>query len=165
MKGVDAVMHTASPVHLNADDPNELIIPAVSGTMGVLESSRRYGSSIKRIVFTSSCATIITAQPDFRTFDENDWNHAALKEVEEKGRAASPIDKYRASKTYAERAAWDFMEKYKAEIGFDFVTIHPPWVFGTTLLATTPERMNESMKAWYDAVRGTKDDAYLASAG
>ncbi|KAG8762779.1 methylglyoxal reductase (NADPH-dependent) gre2 [Ceratobasidium sp. 428] len=35
VKGVDAVAHTASPFHFEADDPQELIEPAVKGTVGI----------------------------------------------------------------------------------------------------------------------------------
>ena len=42
VKGVDAVAHTASPFHMNAKDPQELITPAVQGTTGVLKSVQKY---------------------------------------------------------------------------------------------------------------------------
>jgi hypothetical protein len=35
---------------------------------------------------------------------------------------------YRASKTFAEKAAWDFLEKEKPN--FSVATINPPMVFG-----------------------------------
>jgi nucleoside-diphosphate-sugar epimerase len=35
---------------------------------------------------------------------------------------------YRASKTFAEKAAWDFLEKEKPN--FSIATINPPMVFG-----------------------------------
>ena len=57
---MDAIMHVASPCTLDADDPKELIDPAVSGTLGVLESTLKHGSSVRRVVVTASCATIIT---------------------------------------------------------------------------------------------------------
>jgi hypothetical protein len=36
-------------------------------------------------------------------FSEKDWNEQAWQEVEEKGRAADVMQKYRASKTLAEK--------------------------------------------------------------
>jgi len=57
--GIDAVEHTASPFHFKVDDPRDLIEPAVKGTVGVLESIKKYGSSVKRVVITSSAASII----------------------------------------------------------------------------------------------------------
>ena len=41
---------------------------------------------------------------------------------------SSPMDGYRASKTFAEKAAWDFLEKEKP--GFTISTMCPPLVFG-----------------------------------
>jgi hypothetical protein len=66
VKGVDAIVHTASPFHLKADDPEgmtykplhlfhsshhtykllELIVPAVKGTVGVLQSALKNGCVI-----------------------------------------------------------------------------------------------------------------------
>ncbi|KAJ7898306.1 hypothetical protein B0H14DRAFT_2557339 [Mycena olivaceomarginata] len=38
--------------------------------------------------------------------------------------------RYRASKTLAERAAWDFVEKHKSKLGWDLVMINSPFVAG-----------------------------------
>jgi hypothetical protein len=57
------------------------------------------------VVVTSSCAAVLQVEPEPKTFSELDWNKQAPKEVEEMGREASPITKYRASKTLAERGA------------------------------------------------------------
>lgn len=40
----------------------------------------------------------------------------------------APANGYRASKTFAEKGAWDFVEKEKPN--FDVATICPPFVFG-----------------------------------
>ena len=74
MKGVDAIIHTASPVTFAADDPNgnfislvwlilslaniplsipELILPAVTGTVSVLESALKYAYVISNSNTTS----------------------------------------------------------------------------------------------------------------
>jgi len=41
VKGVDAVVHTASPFHFKVTHPNELIEPAINGTTGVLRSIKK----------------------------------------------------------------------------------------------------------------------------
>jgi len=41
VKGVDAVVHTASPFHFKVTHPNELIEPAINGTVGVLKSIKK----------------------------------------------------------------------------------------------------------------------------
>lgn len=68
-----------------------------------------------------------------RHFSEVDWNELSVREVEEKGRDAANSDKYHASKTLAERAAWDFLEENKGKVSFDLVTINPPFVYGPFL--------------------------------
>jgi hypothetical protein len=51
-----------------------------------------------------------------------------LKEVEQKGKDAAGGDKYRASKTLAEKAAWAEVETKKPT--WDLATINPPMVSG-----------------------------------
>ena len=147
VKGVDAVEHTASPFHTKADDPEELIRPAVDGTTGILKSILKYGDRVKRVVVTSSCAAVLEILPEPKTFNEENWNTLSVKEVEEKGKAANNMSKYRASKTLAERgtlllfhnaltlnlpqtAAWEIYESNKSNIKWDLVVINPPFVFG-----------------------------------
>ncbi|KAG6855973.1 hypothetical protein H0H87_008871 [Tephrocybe sp. NHM501043] len=50
VKGVDAIAHTASPFYLTAASVNELIGPAVNGTVGILKSAVKNGQGVKRIV-------------------------------------------------------------------------------------------------------------------
>ena len=58
MQGVDAIEHTASPFHFRADDPDELIVPAVRGTTGLLRSAHTHGAAVRRVVVTSSCGLV-----------------------------------------------------------------------------------------------------------
>ncbi|PSS37994.1 hypothetical protein PHLCEN_2v177 [Hermanssonia centrifuga] len=167
VKGVDAIFHSASPVHLNADDPDEQILPAVGGTKGLLQSAMDYGNSVKRFIYMSSCATVFRFQAEPATFNEDDWNDTSVKEVQEKGRDASGASKYCASKTLAERAAWAFMQDNKDKVGFDLVAIQAPYVFGPFLQdVAVPEKLNSSNLDWWDAVvKGKKDDKFLATMG
>ncbi|KAG9310432.1 hypothetical protein JVU11DRAFT_9572 [Chiua virens] len=80
VKGVDAIEHTASPFHMNAIDPDELIKPAVNGTVGMLKSILKDGSSkVKRVVITSSGAAVLREDPNPITFTEADWNNQCLE--------------------------------------------------------------------------------------
>jgi nucleoside-diphosphate-sugar epimerase len=56
--------------------------------------------------------------PD-HTYSEEDWNPMTREDADE-----SPMMGYRASKTFAEKAAWDFVEKEKPN--FTLATINPP---------------------------------------
>ncbi|KAK0484420.1 hypothetical protein IW261DRAFT_1456425 [Armillaria novae-zelandiae] len=152
VKGVDAIAHTASPVQFSVRDPQELIVPAVKGTVGILTSAAKYGSSVQRIVVTSSSAAILRSEPGTITLSEVDWNEQSPKEVEEKGLDASPFAKYRASKALAEKAAWSFYEGHRSEFAWDLTMINPPWVFGPFIHdMPTLNALNASSKAWYDA--------------
>ncbi|KAG8959164.1 methylglyoxal reductase (NADPH-dependent) gre2 [Tulasnella sp. 419] len=153
VKDVDGVAHTASPVTSNADDPDELIIPAVHGTLSVLESIRKNGDRVKRVVVTSSFASVLEPHTSPYTYTELDWNDFAIKEVKEKGRDADPMIKYRASKVMAERAAWDFVKEHQSEIGFDLVTLLPTFVFGPLLHeVNSPDSINFSVGLLRSAV-------------
>ncbi|KDQ65078.1 hypothetical protein JAAARDRAFT_28742 [Jaapia argillacea MUCL 33604] len=153
VKGVDAIEHTASPVTFVCDDPKELIEPAVQGTLGLLRSALRFGSNLKRVVMTSSTAAVITVTDTPQIFSELDWNEQAVKDVEENGRDALGRNKYRASKSLAEKSAWRFVEENKDAIGWDFVVIIPPYVFGP-ILHDVPDlsQLNVSVSEFYQAV-------------
>ncbi|KAG2137915.1 hypothetical protein DEU56DRAFT_736589 [Suillus clintonianus] len=153
VKGVDAIEHTASPFHMNADDPNELIIPAVNGTVGILKSALKYGQSVKRIVVTSSGAAVLRDTPTPSTFSELDWNEQCLEIVREKGREAPNMMKYRASKTLAEKAAWEFWNTHKGNVGWDLSVLNPPFVFGPAIHeVTAPSALGTSAKLFYNHV-------------
>ncbi|THY96063.1 NAD(P)-binding protein [Aureobasidium pullulans] len=123
----EAVIHTASPFHFNvADVQKELLDPAVIGTTGILKSIKKSAPSVKRVVITSSFAAIINPSkanwPD-HTYTEADWNPITQEEA-----VQNPANGYRASKTFAEKASWDFLEKEKPN--FTISTMNPPLVLG-----------------------------------
>lgn len=163
VKGVDAIAHTASPFHTRAKDPAELIVPAVQGTVGVLTSALKHGTSVNRIVVTSSCASIFEDLPEPKTFSEADWNEFAIREVETKGADAPIADKYCASKALAERAAWKYWNEHRGEVGWDLVVLNPSFVYGPILHEVDkPEHLNESMRMFYDAaIAGTSSKDVL----
>jgi hypothetical protein len=43
VKGVDGIIHSASPVNFNFEDPSEIIDPAVNGAIGILKSAHKHG--------------------------------------------------------------------------------------------------------------------------
>ncbi|TEB29189.1 D-lactaldehyde dehydrogenase [Coprinellus micaceus] len=151
VKGVEGIAHLASPLTVQGDDPDDFIKPAVNGTLGVLKSALKNGSTVKRIIITSSCAAVYTVQSEPGCWSESDWNDAALEQVRAQGKNADVMVKYRASKVLAERAAWDFYKKHQGEVGWDLVVLNPPIVFGPALLPglTDPSALGESMRYWY----------------
>ncbi|KAH8102011.1 hypothetical protein DFH11DRAFT_1786495 [Phellopilus nigrolimitatus] len=153
VQGVDAIAHTASPFHFKADDPNELIEPAVKGTVGILESALKYvGPQLQRIAVLSSCASVANAS-DRGELDEHSWNEESTAEVRAQGRAAEQSAKYHASKALAEKAAWDFAEQHMSEISWDLVALNPPFVLGPILHeVASPAALNSSVAFFYEAI-------------
>lgn len=153
VEDVDAIAHMASPFHFNAQRPEELIEPAVNGTVGILESAFKHGLFVKRVVITSSVGAIVRDEPTPITFTEKDWNQQSLDLVNELGEKAPNMVKYRASKTAAEKAAWKFVEDHKQEIKWDVTCLNPPFVFGPAIHELTdPASLNTSTKLFYDYV-------------
>jgi nucleoside-diphosphate-sugar epimerase len=151
VKDVDAVEHTASPGQFHLVEPDDFIKPAVNGTVGVLQSALKYGNKVKRIVVTSSVAAIYHTPPTVgHVFDESSWADESIKLTAEKGRDADLMTKYRASKALAEKAAWEFVEKHKAEVKFDLVVLHPPFVIGPPIGAlASPKDLNLSLAVFF----------------
>ena len=58
-------------------------------------------TDLKRVVIASSVKAVLGLEP--RTYTEDDWSDFAVKEVEEKGKAADKMSMYSASKLLAER--------------------------------------------------------------
>ncbi|KAI0040437.1 D-lactaldehyde dehydrogenase [Auriscalpium vulgare] len=157
VQGVELVEHTASPFHFAAKDPDELIIPAVRGTTSVLESVKKYGSSVKRVVITSSVVAVLGPYTGSVVFDESNWNNNSVSEVTEKGAAAGGFTIYQASKTQAEKAAWAFIDQNKGSISFDLVTIIPPWILGPPIHELNSlDELNTSQSAVLDTISGKK---------
>ena len=168
VKDVDAVLHTASPFHFNIEgDPKRTLInPAVNGTRNVLSSILKHGSNVKRVVITSSFAAILdSTRQGHIVYTEKDWNISSVENVEKKGKDQEGPDAYRASKTMAERAAWQFVEENKPT--WDLVTVNPPLVFGPILhQVNSPEKLNTSVGFVWGLMHGSKkEDDLLAPAG
>ncbi|PPQ70462.1 hypothetical protein CVT26_013909 [Gymnopilus dilepis] len=155
VKDVDAIIHMASPVTTDSEDPDAYIKPAVDGTLSLLKSAARVGKSVKRVVFTSSCAAVIGPVNKPNTiFNEDNWADESVRITEEKGKDAPDLTKYRASKTLAEKAAWKFYNEHKAEIGWDLVALNPS--LPTLLDPKKPHQLNASLATWWKII--TKKD-------
>lgn len=60
------------------------------------------GPQLKRVIVLSSCASV-SNPTDQGVLNESNWNEDNIKEIKEKGRDASGLVKYRASKSLAEK--------------------------------------------------------------
>lgn len=163
VKGVDAVLHTASPFLFNVDgDPERALIrPAVNGTRNVLNSIHTHGKDVKRVVITSSYAAIMDpSRQGHNVYTEDDWNTSSVENTRRKGKNQDGGDAYLASKTMAERAAWEFVDKTKP--AWDLVTINPSLVLGPILQqVNSPEKLNTSISFVWGLLHGSKNDEDL----
>lgn len=122
-----AVIHTASPFHFRVTDvQKQLLDPAVAGTIGILKSIHEKASTIERVVITSSFAAMVDPSkgigPEI-VYSESNWSPITLDQA-----LQNPGNGYRASKAFAEKAAWDFVRQETPN--FTVTTICPPLVMG-----------------------------------
>ena len=99
-----------------------LIRPAVDGTLRVLNACSK--ADVKKVVLTSSVAAVAYGHDSEKIFDESDWSNTG---------GESGITPYAKSKTLAEKAAWEFVNKLAIDNKFDFTVINPVGVFGPML--------------------------------
>lgn len=121
VEGCAYVLHVASPIPPTlpkSDD--ELVVPARDGTLRVLRAAKAAG--VRRVVVTSSTAAVTygAERASERVFTEADWTEPTHADT-------SP---YIRSKTIAERAAWDFVQR---EGGLELTTVNPGAVLGPVL--------------------------------
>lgn len=123
----DYILHVASPFVIDEPkNPNDLILPAINGTLNVLKAVSKQTKLPKRVVVTSSTASIAYGtDPTNRVYTDKDWTVPDSKEF--------PITAYTKSKVLAERAAWDFVDKLPADRRFELATINPTLVQGPML--------------------------------
>tara|TARA_Y100001978_G_C23681099_1_gene429064 strand:- start:606 stop:1607 length:1002 start_codon:yes stop_codon:yes gene_type:complete len=115
----DYMLHIASPFVIEEpNDENELIEPALQGTLRALNAAKN--SKIKKVVLTSSMASIAYGHKK-DTVNSNDWTDISKE-----------VGAYIKSKTIAEKAAWDFVNNQN-DVSFALTTIHPGMVFGPLL--------------------------------
>lgn len=116
----DYVLHVASPFPPTVPkDENELIVPAVQGTLRVLKAARDAG--VNRVVLTSSFAAIgYSIDSRDHVFSEEDWTDPN-----------ADIAPYIKSKTLAERAAWNFIQQEGKWL--ELSVVNPVGIFGPVL--------------------------------
>lgn len=132
MARCDTVFHVASPVPtIQPEDPMEVIEPARQGTLNVLKAAKAAG--IKRIVLTSSVAAVQGSGKGTKTlFTADDWSDPD----------SPKLTPYSASKTIAERDAWNFAEANDLELS----VVNPALVLGPALESDYGSSLEALMK-------------------
>lgn len=142
VSGAKVVLHTASPFPMTQpDDAEDVIRPAVDGTLCVLKAAAR--AKVSRLVLTSSTVAILYASgvPRDHVYSEADFTDETSTE----------LTPYIRSKTLAEKAAWKFIAR---EPAFELVTINPGFVHGPALdddLSTSHQLFQVMAKGVYPA--------------
>lgn len=128
VKGVHAVIHTASPLDFKLTSTDAFLGPAVGGVLSILraayEENRDHGGQIAAFVLTSSISAIADrwrfpsvseGGSENHAYTEADWNQTAERVARESERTGPflPMVAYGASKAAAERAMWDFVESHR----------------------------------------------------
>ncbi|KAL9599231.1 MAG: hypothetical protein Q9179_003634, partial [Wetmoreana sp. 5 TL-2023] len=120
VKGVTAVIHTASPISFALTTWSSTVDIAISGALSILNSALNHASpQLQSFVLTSSFAACNDpSAPQPKTFTEDDWNtwaeaEAKSEEFEAMDDEAKARVLYPASKTVAERAVWSWRDEKK----------------------------------------------------
>jgi dihydroflavonol-4-reductase len=141
--GCAHVLHVASPFPAKQPrDEQELIRPAVQGTLRVMRAAAAAG--VERLVQTSSMAAVMYGHSRARTapYTESDWT-----QVESPG-----VTAYARSKTLAERAAREFMTHDHS--GLRYASVNPGLVLGPALdrdIGTSAEIVQMMLRGRYPA--------------
>jgi nucleoside-diphosphate-sugar epimerase len=159
VQDVDFICHVASPYFTATNDPiKELVEPAVNGTKNVLASAIK-APKLKRLVVLSSFASVVDLNKNPRPgylYTEKDWDPVTEAEAAKDGYLG-----YHASKTFAERAAWDTWKEAKdtGKISWDLVTLCPPMIYGPPLQEVDVSKgidgLNTSTKRILQGITGT----------
>ncbi|KZO94398.1 D-lactaldehyde dehydrogenase [Calocera viscosa TUFC12733] len=133
VQGVDAVMHTASPVPDGFVGTYDAVYAPAVGSVKSIFNSLKSSPTVKRVSFTSSYVAMVGEHERGYTYSESDWNNGASNWVKEAPHDVPSRMFYFAAKTDAEHTAWNFYEQHKAEVKWDLVTLAPPYIFGPIL--------------------------------
>jgi dihydroflavonol-4-reductase len=122
MEGCDFVLHVASPFVVKVPkDENELIRPAVEGTLRTMKAAKKAG--VKRVVLTSSTVAMHGGKQGLIKINQDSWTNLNAKN----------LTAYFKSKTLAEKSAWEFIKNQTGEKKLELVVVNPGPIYGPTL--------------------------------
>jgi nucleoside-diphosphate-sugar epimerase len=155
VKGVYAIIHTASPIDFSLKTLDDFFGPAVGGNLSILNSAKNHaGSQLKSFVLTSSIAAVVDKwrQAPDHVYTEEDWNTSGEAVAREEFSVAVA---YGASKSLAEQALW----KWSAENHPTFAcsAINPAVVTGPPVSwPATPDKLNITLQPVWNLFAGSK---------
>lgn len=149
---VSTTMYTISAHDYSTFDPEpeKVIPPTLAGTKEILEAAAKT-PSVKRVVYTSSSGALRLSTETPFTVTQDTWNHEAIQMATNPAVYATLPDEakglvtYCASKTLAEKACWEFVEKEKPH--FTLNTVVPNMNTGPTIHPKQPASTSGAFKA------------------
>ncbi|KAH9983332.1 hypothetical protein BJV74DRAFT_886893 [Russula compacta] len=124
VKGVDAIIHVASPL-AHAASPQVIINTAVSGTTRILEAA--LAASVKQLTITASIVSLVAPDDFWKeiTITEKSYNPLTAEDALRPDTPGFIV--YSVSKGLADLAVRDFK---RAHPELDLTTIHPSYIYG-----------------------------------
>ncbi|KAH8976398.1 NAD-P-binding protein [Lactarius hatsudake] len=124
VKGVDAIIHVASPLSISAT-PNVVLETAVSGTTRVLDAALAAG--VKKLVITESIVSLAAPNDYWKeiTITENSYSRLTREDALKPG--VTGFDVYSVSKSLSDLTVRNFKRDHP---DFDITTIHPSYIYG-----------------------------------
>ena len=141
VKGVDYIIHIASPLAKPSEDLEKSIInPAIRGTLSILHSALKE-PKIRRAVITASVVSISPANP----IDAANPYTADNIEQDPTGPYPEPFTAYSASKKLAYNRTRNFIAERAPH--FDVQHVMPTFIIGKNELATTTKEIDAGTNA------------------
>ncbi|KAK9351659.1 hypothetical protein V1523DRAFT_441734 [Lipomyces doorenjongii] len=139
LHGVTYIEHVASPLPRPTEDPeNDIIIPAVRGTISILNSALKV-ESIRRVVITSSAVAVIPSSALSKGDSENVYTANSRVRPLPSSPWGDHSSAYRASKVLALGATDRFLAERRPH--FSIVNVMPGYVIGANELANDPSKV------------------------
>ncbi|KAG7094604.1 hypothetical protein E1B28_005428 [Marasmius oreades] len=152
MKGVSAVIHTASPVTMDAKKREEQYVPSIEGTLSIMRSAQATGT-VQRLLYLGSLGSAVLGpqDPTKQVVTRANWNITTPETLKNLDDPFLGIHIYVGSKLEAERAAWKFVEEQKPP--FTLTTILGALVIGPICSSlSAPPRQDQTLGQVYDCL-------------
>jgi len=121
LEGVSGVLHLASPL-VGKLPPAEMLDAAVNGTLNVIRQAIKLG--IKNFSVASSIGAVWDRNNIKPRYTSDDWNPITKEQVLA---GADPFSTYSGTKTFAERAVWEFVAEHP---DVNVTVLNPPFFIG-----------------------------------
>lgn len=153
VRGVHAIIHTASPVDFSLATVDAYFGPAIGGNLSLLNSAlNKAGHQLTSFVVTSSVGAVVDKErfPQNHQYQPHDWNESgeALARKSFCGSVA-----YGASKSVAEKELWKWVAAEQPH--FSVASVCPGLVTGPPIIVPeAPENLNLSLLPLWLIYRG-----------